>query len=175
MQIVQEKYERVKQMEDEAWKKGMEQAKPYLDKNPQTKEMIEKIQDALKSGNIPELSEKLRGGNADQIQDYIKQATEKAKNGGMGKNMEQYMKMIPGGDKIIPDLTKLEVAKKHGDSAQKILRETYYEIVEILQNKTKDAEKLAGKFYIQLYHVEIFTLPAPAHMFPEKASKDAKN
>jgi hypothetical protein len=42
LQIVQEKYEKVKQIGDEAWKKGMEQAKPYLDKNPQIKEMIEK-------------------------------------------------------------------------------------------------------------------------------------
>src|SRR5580658_5210197 len=106
-------------MGDEAWKKGMEQAKPCLDKKPQIKEKIEKNQDTLKLGNISELSEKLKEGNADQIQDYIKQATEKAKNGGMGKNMEQYMKMIPGGDKIIPDLTKLEeVAKKRGDLAQ---------------------------------------------------------
>jgi hypothetical protein len=73
-------------------------------------------------------------------------------------------------------LTKLEeVAKKRGDSAQIFLRETYDKIVEILQNKTKDAEKLAGKFYIQLYHVEISALSAPADMFPEKASKDAKN
>jgi hypothetical protein len=56
MQVVQEKYEKVKQMGDEVWKKGMEQAKPYLNKNPQIKEMIEKNQDALKSGNISELS-----------------------------------------------------------------------------------------------------------------------
>jgi hypothetical protein len=114
MQIVQEKYEKVKQMGDKAWKKGMKQAKPYLDKNPQTKEMIEKNQDALKSGNISELSEKLKEGNADQIQDYIKQATEKAKNGGMGKNMEQYMKMIPGGDK---DHSRFDEAGGGGEEA----------------------------------------------------------
>jgi hypothetical protein len=160
-QIVQEKYEKVKQMGDEAWKKGMEQAKPFLDKNPQIKEMIEKNQDALKSGNISELYEKLKEGNADQIKDYIKQATEKAKNSGMGKNMEQYMKMIPGGDKIIPNLTKLEeVAKKRGDEAQKILKETYDEIVEILQKKTKDAEKVAGKLHIIIYHLDISALRA---------------
>lgn len=153
----------------------MDQAKPYLDKNLQIKEMIEKNQDALKLGNISELYEKLKEGNADQIQDYIKQATEKAKNSGMGKNMEQYMKMIPGGDKIVPALTKLEeVAKKRGDEAQKILQETYDEIVEILQEKTNDAEKLAGKLNRQLYHVEISTLYAPANIFAEKASKDAK-
>jgi hypothetical protein len=146
-QIVEEKYETVKQIGDDAWKKGMEQAKPYLDKNPQIKEMIEKNQDALKSGNITELYQKLKEGNADQIQDYIKQATEKANNSGMGKSMEQYMKMIPGGDKIIPALTELEdVAKKRGDEAQRILKETYDEIGEILQKKSKNVEKLAGKF-----------------------------
>ena len=61
--------------------------------------------------------------------------------------MEQYMKMIPGGDKIIPALTELEdVAKKRGDEAQRILKETYDEIGEILQKKSKNVEKLAGKF-----------------------------
>jgi F0F1-type ATP synthase membrane subunit b/b' len=158
-QIVQEKSEKVKQIGDEAWKKAMEQAKPYLDQNPQIKEMIEKNQDVLKSGNITELHEKLKEGNEDQIQDYIKQAMEKAKNNGIGKNMEQYMKMIPGGDKIVPALTKLdEVAKKRGDEAQKLLKETYDEVVEVLQNKTKDAEKLAGEFNLHIYHVDSSTL-----------------
>lgn len=171
-QIVQEKYEKVKQIRDEAWRKGMEQAKPYLDKNPQIKEMIEKNKDALKSGNITELYEKLKEGNADQIQDYIKQATEKGRSSGMGKNMEQYMKMIPGGDKIIPSLTKLEeVAKKRGDEAQKILKETYDEIAEVLQKKTKDAEKLAGKINLHDYHVDSSTLSARANIFQRKRAR----
>jgi len=154
-QIVQGKYEKVKQIGDEAWKKAMEQSKSYLDKNPQIKEMIEKNQDVLKSGNIAELHEKLNEGNADQIQDYIKQATERTKNNGM----EQYMKMIPGGDKIVPALTKLdEMAKRRGDEAQKLLKESYDEVVEVLQNKTKDAEKLAGEFNLHIYHVDSSTL-----------------
>lgn len=144
--IVDEKVQKVKKMGDEAWKKGMEQAKPYLDKNPQIKEMIEKNQDALKSGNVAELWSKLKEGNSDQIQEYVKQATEKAKSSGLGKNMEQYIKMIPGGGQIIPKLNQLqEVAKKHGDEAEKILKETYDEIAQILQKKTKDVENLAGK------------------------------
>jgi hypothetical protein len=143
--IVDEKYQKVKQMGDEAWKKGMEQAKPYLEKNPQIKELIEKNQDALKSGNVAELWSNLKEGNADKIQDYIKQATEKAKDSGMGKNMEQYIKMVPGGSQIIPKLQQLqEVAKKHGDEAEKLMKETYDEIVEVLTKKTKEAEKLAG-------------------------------
>jgi hypothetical protein len=169
--IVEEKVEKVKQMGDEAWKKGMEQAKPYLDKNPQIKELIEKNQDALKSGNITELYEQLKEGNADKIQDYVKQATEKAKNSGMGKNMEQYIKMIPGGSQIIPKLTQLqEVAKKHGDEAEKIMKETYEEIANILSKKQKDVEKLAGKSGINNSpHVH-----TPADMSTEKAQKDAK-
>lgn len=158
-QIVQEKMDKVRQMGDEAWKNGMEQAKPYLDGHPQIKEMIEKNKDVLKSGNVTELWEKLKEGNADSIQDYIKQAMEKAKNSGMGKNMEQRMKMIPGRDKIIPNLTKLlEVAKKRGDEAQKILKETYDEVAEILQNKTKDVEKLAGKLDLPVHHVDNLSL-----------------
>lgn len=147
-QIVQEKTEKVKKLGDEAWKKGMEQAKPYLDKNPKIKEQIEKNADALKSGNISEFYEKIKEGNAESIQSYIKDATEKAKQGGsgMGKDLEKYVKMIPGGDKIFPKLMQLqEVAKKHGDEAEKILKETYDEIANVLQKRTEQAEKLAEK------------------------------
>jgi hypothetical protein len=147
-QIVQEKVEKVKKMGDEAWKKGMEQAKPFFDKNPKVKELIEKNADALKQGNIAELYEKVKEGNADTIQEYVKEATEKAKEGGkgMGKDLEKYIKMIPGGDKIFPKLMKLqEIAKKHGDEAEKIMKETYDEIAEVLQKKTGEVEKLGEK------------------------------
>lgn len=147
-QIVQEKIEKVKKLGDDAWKRGMEQAKPYLDKNPKIKELIEKNADVLKAGNVGELYEKLKDGNTDTIQTYINDATEKAKKGGagVGKDLEKYVKMIPGGDKIFPKLMQLqEVAKKHGDEAEKILKETYDEIAEVLQKRTKQAEKLANK------------------------------
>jgi regulator of RNase E activity RraB len=143
--IIQKKVERLEKMGDEAWKKGMEQAKPYLDQNPQVKEIIEKNADVLKQGNISELYEKLKDGNTDSIQEYVKQATEKAK-GGMGQNLEQYKRMMTGDDKIIPNLTELQkAARKHGDEAEKILRETYEEIADTLSRKKKDVEKLAEK------------------------------
>ncbi|MBH1945719.1 hypothetical protein I5L01_16040, partial [Erythrobacter sp. YJ-T3-07] len=50
-QLIQEKVEQVRKLSDEAWKKGLEQAKPYLDKNPKVKELVENNADALKSGN----------------------------------------------------------------------------------------------------------------------------
>lgn len=150
--LIDEKVDKVKSMGDEAWKKGMEQAKPYLDSNPKVKELIEKNQDALKSSNMAELWEKLKSNNADDIQSYIQSASEKAKKGGLsafgglGKDAEKYLKMIPGADEILPKLMKLqEVAKKHGDEAEKLLKETYKEIGEILKKKTAEAEKLAEK------------------------------
>ncbi len=39
--MINEKTEKVKKLGDQAWKKGLEQAKPYLDKNPQVKKMVE--------------------------------------------------------------------------------------------------------------------------------------
>src|ERR1700760_5020217 len=46
--LVQEKIEQVKKLGDEAWQKGLEKAKPYLDKNSKIKELVEENTDALK-------------------------------------------------------------------------------------------------------------------------------
>lgn len=155
--VIKEKTEKVKKLGDEAWKKGVEQAKPYLDKNPQVKEMVEENADALKQGNVGEVFEKVKKavetGNMDDLKSYVKKAGEKAKNSGLGQNIEQYAKMIPGGGEIIPQLMKLqEVAKTRGDEAQKILKGAYDDVREVLQKRIGEAEKLA-----------------------EKAGKDAKN
>ena len=50
------------------------------------------------------------------------------------------------GDQILPKLSQLqEVAQKHGDEAQKILKDAVSEISEILQKKGDEASKLAEK------------------------------
>lgn len=46
-QLIQDKTEHMKKFGDEAWKKGVEQAKPYLDKNPQVKGTYEDIRKIL--------------------------------------------------------------------------------------------------------------------------------
>ncbi|KAI9812940.1 MAG: hypothetical protein M1827_004458 [Pycnora praestabilis] len=150
--VVQEKMELVKKMGDEAWKKGMEQAKPYLDKSPKVKELVEKNADSLKQGNVKELYEKVKeaveSGNTDSIESYIKSATDKAKqSGGSGMGgLEQYFKSIPGADQIIPKFTQLqEIAQKHGSEAEKIAKEAFEEIQQVLQKKVGDAQKLAEK------------------------------
>ena len=53
--LVQEKVEKVKELGDKAFEKGLEQAKPYLDKNPQVKKLIEENKDALKTGNVQDV------------------------------------------------------------------------------------------------------------------------
>ena len=50
--IVQEKVELLKKMSEQAYQKGLEQAKPYLDKNPKIKEVLDKNADALKGGDL---------------------------------------------------------------------------------------------------------------------------
>lgn len=147
--IVQEKIEKLNKMGDEAWKKGMEQAKPYLDKNPQVKKLVEENADALKGGNVQELYQRVKSavekGDTGDLQSYIKSIADKAKDSGFG-DYEQYLKKIPGGDQILPKLSQLqEVAQKHGDEAQKILKDAVSEISDILQKKGDEASKLAEK------------------------------
>ncbi|KAF2682138.1 hypothetical protein K458DRAFT_420083 [Lentithecium fluviatile CBS 122367] len=147
--IVQEKVDKLKQLGDEAWKKGMKQAKPYLDKNPEVKKLVEENQDTLKSGNVQQLYQKIKkaveSGDTGDIESYVKSAAGKAKESGLG-GLDQYLNKIPGGDQIIPKLGQIqEVAQKHGDEAQKLLKDTVSEISEILKKKGSEAEELAKK------------------------------
>ncbi|MCJ1476328.1 hypothetical protein MMC13_004994 [Lambiella insularis] len=150
--VVQEKMEVVRKMGDEAWKKGMEQAKPYLEKSPKVKELVEKNADSLKQGNVTELYEKIKdavsSGNTESIEQYIKSATDKAKSsgGGMGGELDKYFKMVPGADKIMPKLSQLqEISQKHGKEAEDLLKSTYDDIQQVLQKRVSEAEKLAQK------------------------------
>jgi len=161
--LVQDKTEQVKKLGDQAWDKGLKEAKPYFDKAPKAKELIEQNTDVLKSGNIADLWEKVKEaaktGDTSDLEKFIKNKASQAQKkmggsggGGMG-NLESYAKMIPGGEKIIPQLSQLsEIASKHGKEAQKLAEEAYDEIAEVLKRKVGEAQKIA-----------------------EKAKKDAKN
>lgn len=82
--VVQEKVEKIKQLGDKAWEKGMEQAKPYLDKNPQVKKLIDENKDALMTGNVQELYEKVKTavekGDTGELEGYVKNAASQAKD-----------------------------------------------------------------------------------------------
>merc|ERR1711862_386913 len=129
-------------MGDEAWKKGMEQAKPYLDKNPKVKELIE--------NNAGELFEKAKQavneGSTEDLEKYVEQAKKKAEKslGGLGGNIEQYLNKLPGVGEIFQKLQHLqEVAKQKGPEAQKLLEQTIKEVGDVLNKKSDEAKKIA--------------------------------
>ncbi|KFY49080.1 hypothetical protein V495_00765 [Pseudogymnoascus sp. VKM F-4514 (FW-929)] len=144
--VVEENIEKLKGMGDQAWKKGLEKAQPYLDKNPEIKKVVEENSDALKQANFAELFEKIKNGDVSDLKEYAKKAGEKAKSSGVGKNIQEYINLIPGGQEIVPKLQKLhEAVKKHGGEADKIAKEAYKEISEILSKKADEVEDLAEK------------------------------
>ena len=143
--VVEENIEKLKGMGDQAWKKGLEKAQPYLDKNPEIKKVVEENSDALKQANFGELFEKIKNGDVSDLKEYAKKAGEKAKSSGVGKNIQEYINLIPGGHEIVPKLQKLnEAVKKHGGEADKLAKEAYKEIAEILSKKADEVEDLAG-------------------------------
>ncbi|KAK1636388.1 hypothetical protein BDP81DRAFT_350365 [Colletotrichum phormii] len=152
--LIEEKIQQVQKLGDEAWKKALEEAKPYLDKNPKVKELVEKNADALKKGNAKELFEKAKkateSGDLGGLESYITDTVDKAKSKGseVGESfgLDQYFKMIPDGDKIIPKLKQLrEVADKHKEEGEKLFKETIEEVKKVLEAKSKKAEEIAEK------------------------------
>ncbi|KAI3527219.1 hypothetical protein CSPX01_17149 [Colletotrichum filicis] len=152
--LIEEKIQQVQKLGDEAWKKALEEAKPYLDKNPKVKELIEKNADALKKGNAKEVFEKAKkateSGDLGGLESYVTDAVDKAKSKGsqIGESfgLDQYFKMIPDGDKIIPKLKQLrEVADKHKEEGEKLFKETIEEVKKVLEAKSKKAEEIAEK------------------------------
>lgn len=151
--LIDEKVDQVRKMGDEAWKKGLEQAKPYLDKNPKIKEMVEKNADALKQGNVTELFQKLKSavesGDMGGLEEYVNGAVDKAKSKGSemsGGNLDKYFNMVPGGSEILPKLMKFkEVAEQHKDEGEKLLKETIDEVQQVLQKKSQRAQEIVDK------------------------------
>lgn len=152
--IVQEKIEQVKKLGDKAWQEGLEQAKPFLEKNPKVKELVEKNADALKQGNAKELFERAKkaaeSGSTGDLESYVNEAVEKTKSKGKqlsgGLGLEQYFDKIPNGSEILPKLQQLkEVAEKHSEEGEKLLKETIEELKSVLEKKSEKAEKIVNK------------------------------
>ena len=148
--LVQDKVQKMQELGSKVWEKGMEQAKPYLDKSPKVKELVEKNANSLKEGNVNELYEKIKeavqSGRTENLEEYIKSATSKAKQGSSGGGLQSWMKMVPGGDEILPKLSQIQqIASEHGSEAEKIAKSTVEEIQEVLKKKVAEAQDLANK------------------------------
>ncbi|KAJ4136344.1 hypothetical protein NW768_003956 [Fusarium equiseti] len=153
--LIEEKVEEIKKLGDKAWKKGMEEAKPYLDKNPKVKELIEKNADALKQGNATELFKRAKSavdsGDLGDLEKYVKDATEKAKSKGNELtggwvDIEKYIKEIPNGGEVMEKLQQLsEVASEHKEEGEKLFKETVEELRQVLEKKSEKAQEIAGE------------------------------
>ncbi|RBR18548.1 uncharacterized protein FIESC28_06003 [Fusarium coffeatum] len=152
--LIEEKVEEIKKLGDKAWKKGWEEAKPYLDKNPKIKELIEKNADALKQGNATELFKRAKSaadsGDMGDLQKYVKDAAEKAKSKGNSLtggwvDIEKYIKEIPNGGEVMEKLQQLsEVASEHKEEGEKLFKETVEELRQVLEKKSEKAQEIAG-------------------------------
>jgi arsenate reductase-like glutaredoxin family protein len=145
--LVQEKVEQLKKLGDETWKKGLETAKPYFDKNPKIKELVEENTDALKQGNFEQLYDMVKSaaesGDTSDLEKYVKDTANKAKESGVG-GFDQILKTIPGGDQVLPQLQSLQqIAEKHGEEAKKLFEETIQEVTQVLNKKADQAKDLA--------------------------------
>lgn len=146
--IVQEKVEQIQKLGDEAWQKGLEQAKPLLDKSPKIKEIVEQNATALKQGNVSELWENVKeavnSGNSQKLEEYVKQAQGKAQNAVGG--WDQYLKMIPGGDGLGTKIQQLsEITTSKGPEAKKLFEATIKDIEGVLSKRSEEAKKLADE------------------------------
>ncbi|KAM0561680.1 hypothetical protein ACHAPJ_002848 [Fusarium lateritium] len=152
--LIEEKVEQIKKLGDEAWKKGLEEAKPYLDKNPKVKELIEKNADALKQGNASELFKRAKSavdsGDLGDLEKYVKDATEKVKSKGSELSggwvdLDKYIKQVPNGGEVMEKLQQLsEVADKHKEEGEKLFKETVEEVRQVLEKKSEKAKEIAG-------------------------------
>jgi gas vesicle protein len=150
--LIQDKIQEVQKMGDQVWQKGVEQVKPYLNKNPKVKELVEQNKDKLMQGSLTELWEKVRtaamSGDTRDLENFVRQTVEKGKStaGGSAAGLQQYLNLIPGASEIMPKFEQLqEIAEKHGDEVQKLVKETFKEIQEVLNRKLEEAQKLAEK------------------------------
>ncbi|KAI8952801.1 hypothetical protein F4801DRAFT_188937 [Xylaria longipes] len=148
--LVEDKIQQVKKLGDEAWNKGLEGAKPYLDKNPKVKELVEKNASALKQGNAKEVFDQAKkaveSGDTGALEDYVNKAKSKGEQAASSLGIDQYFKMIPSGSEILEKVNQLkEVAEKHKDEGGKLLEETAQELKQVLEKKSQKAKEITEK------------------------------
>jgi len=151
--LVQDKSQQIQKYGDQAWQKGIEQAKPILDKSPQLKELVESNKEKLLKGDLSQLWQKLqeagKSGNSDDLTKFVKEQVSKASQSASGSSssgIEQLLNMIPGGSDIGGTLQQLqEIGQKHGKEAEGLVMSAVDEIKKVLSSKMEEAQKLKDK------------------------------
>ncbi|EGX90354.1 hypothetical protein CCM_06772 [Cordyceps militaris CM01] len=150
-QLIDDKVGQVQKLGDEAWSKGLEAAKPLLDKSPKVKELIEKNADALKQGNVKELFDKAKAavdaGDLGDLEKYVKGVTDKAQSKGKEVasewGLDKYFDQLPEGSEILSKLQQLrKVATEHKKDGEKLMNDTLDELKQLLEKKANEAQKI---------------------------------
>ncbi|KAJ6099885.1 hypothetical protein N7467_001420 [Penicillium canescens] len=144
--LIQEKKTKLEKLGDEAWQKGFEESRQYLDKSPKLKQMVEDNADTLKKGNLQDLwglvKESASSGKTEDVEKYIKDKVGQAKKSSLGDL--DWEKMVPGGSSVIPQLQSLQsIAQKRGNEAEEVLKQTVDEIQDVLKKRKEQLEKIA--------------------------------
>jgi ABC-type transporter Mla subunit MlaD len=162
--IVEERTQQIRKIGDDLWEKGLEQAKPYLDKNPKLNELLSGNRDVLKQGNVTGLFEQIRslgeGGDMGKLEAFVKQAVDKAqaagsKASGSGSTggssfagLGQFLGTASddAGRKLQENLGVLtEAVSKHSAESQELLEETKEDLRKLLAEKAKKAQQIVDK------------------------------
>lgn len=148
--IIEEKIQDVRKLGDQAWDKGLEQAKPYLDKAPKVKEFVEKNKDKLKNSNLNDLWDQVRkaaeSGDTKDLEKLAKEKADQASQQLGGGSLDQYFKMIPNAGDIGQKFQDLkQIGDKHGEKAEKLLKEAFEDIKKVLEKKLDEGKKIADE------------------------------
>ncbi|OAA38366.1 hypothetical protein NOR_06756 [Metarhizium rileyi] len=146
--LLDEKVKQVKGLGDDAWKRGMESAKPYLDENPKIKKLLEDNAEALKKGSLSQLFDKLgaaeKSGSVDDLQKYVRESVDKAKSAAAG--LERYLNMVPQGGDVVEKVRQIwDVAEKHVDQGEQLLKDTVRDLKKVLEDKEKRAAEIVSE------------------------------
>ncbi|KAH6629898.1 hypothetical protein B0J18DRAFT_85016 [Chaetomium sp. MPI-SDFR-AT-0129] len=159
--IVEERTQQIRKAGNTFWDKSLEQARPYLDKSPRLKQLVTDNQDLLKNGDVSGLFKKLKGlgegADAGQIEEYVKEALDKAKKKGaqatggsastglsaLSQFFEGSSSADDAGRKLQDHVSVLsKVINEHGDDGKALLEETKEELRKLLEEKAKRAQKI---------------------------------
>ena len=101
--LVQRKTQELQKYGDKAWEKGMEEAKPVLDKAPELKEAVEKNKSSLLQGDLGKLWQIIqsasKSGDTKELKEFVQQQKDQVQERSSG-GLSSLLSSVPGGGKI---------------------------------------------------------------------------
>ncbi|KAK4152108.1 hypothetical protein C8A00DRAFT_35236 [Chaetomidium leptoderma] len=149
--IVEDRTRQIRKIGDDLWDKGLEQAKPYLDKSPRLKELVMNNRDLLKGGNVAGLFKQItslgEGGDMGKLEDYVQQAVDKAKAAGKqgGSSFASLGQFLgTASDDAGRNISVLAELSKRSEGKE-LLDETKEDLRKLLAEKAEKAKKIVDE------------------------------